>query len=82
MGEWISLNEYSRRYHMHHDQVKRLIANGRIECEITKGGYYKIWDGGKDTVSKADYEEEKRKRIEAETTLELIRNMLMRKEVS
>lgn len=44
--EWISLNEYSRRYCMHHDQVKKLISEGKVDYFITDGGYYKIKVGG------------------------------------
>ncbi len=48
--EWISLNEYSRRYKMHPIQVKKLISEGKVDCFLTKCGYYKIKVGGqKDT---------------------------------
>ena len=50
MEEWISLNEYSRRYRMNHDQVKKLINEGKVDYFLTEGGYYKIKVGGqKDT---------------------------------
>lgn len=44
--EWISLNEYSRRYRMNHEQVKKLIAEGKVDYFMTEGGYYKIKVGG------------------------------------
>ncbi len=46
MEEWISLNEYSRRYKMNHVQVKKLIAEGKVDFFLTEGGYYKIKVGG------------------------------------
>ena len=50
MEEWISLNEYSRRYKMNHVQVKKLISEGKVDFFLTEGGYYKIKVGGqKDT---------------------------------
>lgn len=44
--EWISLNEYSRRYKMHPVQVKKLISEGKLDYFLTEGGYYKIKVGG------------------------------------
>jgi hypothetical protein len=69
--EWISLNEYCRRYKMSNATVKHLIYTGELEAVQTESGYYKIRVGG-DTVSRTDYEREKEKRIQAETKLENI----------
>lgn len=53
-----------------------MINNGEVEYRKTPGGQYKIKVGG-NTVSKELYEEERKKRIEAETTLNLITKMLV-----
>ena len=42
MEEWISLNEYMRRYKTGYEAVKKMIANKEVECRMTPGGYYKI----------------------------------------
>lgn len=76
MDEWISLNEYMRRYKVGHTVIKKMIADKELETRKTPGGQYKIHVGG-NTVSKELYEEEHKKRIEAETTLNLITKMLV-----
>ena len=68
--EWISLNEYSKRYHMHHDQVKKLIAEGKVDYFLTEGGYYKIKVGG--TTDSKREEELLKENAELKAT---IRNM-------
>ena len=76
MGEeWISLTEYMKRYHIGFKEVKRMIDNNEIEYRQTDGGHYKIKING-NMVSKEIYEKEKERRIQAETTLELVKNLL------
>lgn len=74
--EWISLNEYCRRFQMGPDKVKQMITQKEVEFFVTEKGYYKIKVGG-DTVSRAVFEQEKQRRIEAETTLNLLKNILI-----
>lgn len=74
--EWISLNEYMRRNKIGYEVALQMINNGEVECRKTNGGRYKIKVGG-DTVSKEMYEQEKEKRIRAETTLKLLQNILL-----
>ena len=69
--EWISLNEYARRFKMRTETVKQMIHSGELKAVLTDGGHYKIRING-DTVSREDYEREKEKRIQAETKLENI----------
>ena len=76
MEEWISLNEYMRRYRMGYNEVKRLILKNDVEWRQTEGGHYKIKVGG-DTVSREQYEYERERRIQAETTLELLQNLIL-----
>lgn len=75
MEEWISLNEYCKRYKMGYATVINMINNNEVEFKKTPNGYYKIKVGG-NMVSRELFEEEHRKRIEAEKTIELIKKML------
>ncbi len=76
MGEeWISLTKYMERYHTGFKEVKRMIDNNEIEYRQTDGGHYKIKIGG-DSVSRQLYEQEREKRIQAETKLILLKNIL------
>lgn len=76
MEQWISLNQFMKQYNVGHDVALQMIHNGEIECKKTDGGRYKIKIGG-NTVSRELYEKEKQKRIEAETTLSLLRQVLV-----
>ena len=73
--EWISLQEFMRRKKIGKDVAFQLLASGKYEYEKTEGGRYKIKIGG-DTINKELYEKEKERRIQAETTLELVKNLL------
>ena len=77
MEEWISLNEYCSRYKMAPEQAKKMISEKQIDYFKTDKGYYKIKVGG-DTVSKTIYEEEKKRRIEAENTIDLLKRILIK----
>ena len=76
MEEFISLNEYMKRYHVGHKEVTRMIENNELEYRLTDGGHYKIKVGG-NTVSREVYEAEKEKRIQAETKLNLLTKILV-----
>ena len=76
MEEWISLRQYMKRFKLGYEVVLQMINNREVEYRKTPGGQYKIKVGG-NTVSKELYEEERKKRIEAETTLNLITKMLV-----
>ena len=73
--KWISLNEFMRKKNIGYDVALQMIHNGDIEGK-KYGSRWKIKIGG-DTVSRQLYEEEHRKRIEAETTLKLLQNILL-----
>lgn len=73
--EWISLNEFKRRNNVGYETVLKMMHEGQIEGKKI-GGRYKIRVGG-DTVPRELYEEEHNKRIEAETTLKLLQNILL-----
>ena len=74
MEEWISLNEYTRRYKVSSETAKKLIADGNIECRKTKGGYYKIKVGGK--IESKEYEEIKKENERLRATLNNINSIL------
>lgn len=72
--EWISLNEYSRRYRMHHDQVKKLINEGKVDYFLTEGGYYKIKVGG--TTDSKREEELLKENAELKATIRNLQSIL------
>ena len=74
MEEWISLNEFTRRYKVGTDVAKKLIAEGKIECIKTEGGYYKIKVGGK--LESKEYEEMKKENERLRATLNNISSIL------
>lgn len=73
--EWISLHEFMKRRKIGYDVALQMIEDKEVECKKTAGGRYKIKVGG-DTVSRDLYEKEKEKRIQAETKLKLLKNIL------
>ena len=75
--EWISLNEYCKRYKVGPEQAKKLIEESGIEVRKTKGGYYKIRVADKNLVTRAEYEKVLERAIRAETILENIRATLV-----
>ncbi len=75
MNEWISLNEFMRREGVGYNTALKMMHEGQIEGKKI-GGRYKIRVNG-DTVSRDLYEEEHKKRIEAETKIKLLQNILI-----
>ena len=55
MEEWISLNEFMKRYRVGYDVALQMIHDGKVDYQKTEGGRYKIKVGG-DTVSRELYE--------------------------
>ena len=76
LEEWISLNEYMKRYKVGYEVALQMIHNKEVECQKKPGGRYKIKIGG-DKVSKELYETERERRIKAETTLSLLQSILI-----
>lgn len=76
MTQWISQKAYMEKYHIGFNEMKHLINSKQVECRKTEGGQIRIKDGG-ESVSREMYEFEKTKRIEAETTLDNLKNMLV-----
>lgn len=74
--EYVSAMEYSRRTGMGVETVKDLCRKGRLQHEMTKGGYYKILVGNEDTVPRPLYEEMTQRAVRAETKLESIKAVL------
>lgn len=75
MEEWISLNEFMRRYKMGYEAVLKLIHEGKIDAQKV-GSRYKIRVGG-DTVSRELYERTLERAIKAETILDNIKAVLV-----
>lgn len=76
MEEWISLNEFMKRRKIGYGVALKMLESNEVEFKKTPRGRYKIKVGG-DTVSKELYEREMQRRIEAETKLNLLRNILV-----
>ena len=74
--KYVSAEEYSRQSGIGVEEVKRLCRTNQLKHFMTEGGYYKIATDS-DSVPKALFEEEKKKRIEAETTLQLLQKILI-----
>ena len=75
MEEWISLNEFMRRYKMGYEAVLKLIQEGKVDAQKV-GSRYKIRVGG-DTVSRELYEKTLERAIKAETMLANIKAVLV-----
>ena len=78
MEEWISLNEFMRRYKMGYEAVLKLIHKGKIDAQRV-GSRYKIRVGG-DTVSRDQYEKVLERANKAEAIVDALRAVLDRKE--
>lgn len=76
--KYVSAEEYSRQSGIGVEEVKRLCRTNQLKHFMTEGGYYKIAVDD-DSVPIEQFEEEKRKRIEAETTLQLLEKILLEK---
>ena len=76
--KYVSAEKYSRQSGIGVEEVKRLCRTNQLKHFMTEGGYYKIAVDD-DSVPIEQFEEEKRKRIEAETTLQLLEKILLEK---
>lgn len=74
--EYISLNEFMRRKKIGYETAMEMIENNEVEYRKSAGGRYKIKVGG-NSVSRELYEQEKEKRIQAETKLNLLKQILV-----
>ncbi len=73
--QYVSAEQYSKQSGIGVEEVKRLCRTNQLKHFMTEGGYYKIAVND-DSVPIEQFEEEKRKRIQAETKLELLKNIL------
>lgn len=74
--KYVSAEEYSRQSGIGVEEVKRLCKTNQLKHFMTERGYYKIATDN-DSIPKELFEEEKRRRIEAETTLQLLQKILL-----
>ena len=74
---WMSATEYARQTGLGVEKVKQFIRDGKLEGEQTEEGYWKVKVYNDECVSKEVFEEEHKKRLEAEITLKNIKNILM-----
>lgn len=74
--KWVSATKYAQQTGLGVEKVKQFIRDKKIEGEQTEDGYWKVKVYNDDCVSKEVFEEEHQKRLEAETTLKNIQNMI------
>lgn len=74
---WVSASEYAKQTGLGVEKVKQFIRTGKIEGERTDDGYWKVKVYKDDAVAKKVFDEEHNKRIEAETTIKLLQNILL-----
>lgn len=77
---YISAEAYSEQTGLGVEEVKRLCRIGRIPCERTKKGYYKIKLYKNDCVSKEEYNRVIKENNELKQLLKTIRNISNYKE--
>lgn len=53
---WVTPKEYSEQTGMWIEDVKRLCNTGKLECEKSPGGYYRIKVYKDESVSREEYE--------------------------
>ena len=75
MEEYITLNEYMRRFKLGHKNVLNLIATNQVEYQVTQSGRYRIKVGG-NSVSKEMYDKAVERAVKAETKLEILKKIL------
>lgn len=75
--KWVSAKKYAEETGLGAEKVKQFIRAGKLEGEQTEDGYWKVKVYKDDAVSKKVFEEEHNKRIEAETTIKLLQNILL-----
>lgn len=76
ISKYVSAEEYSRQSGIGVEEVKRLCKTNQLKHFMTEGGYYKIATDN-DSIPKELFEEEQRRRIKAETTLQLLQKILL-----
>lgn len=76
MEEYVTVKAYMTRFKIAYKTVMNMINTGQLEYKQTPAGKYRIKIGG-DTVPKNLFDEEHNKRIEAETTIKLLQNILL-----
>lgn len=80
MEEYISINEYMRRFKIGYKNVLNLIETNQIEYQITESGRYRI-KVGSNTVSMEMYQKALERAIKAESKLEILKNILLDAEI-
>lgn len=76
MEEWISLNEFMRRYKFGYDVALQMIHEGKVDYQKTEGGRYKIRVGG-DTVSRELYENAIKENAELKANIRNLKAILL-----
>ena len=75
--KWISAKAYAEATGISPEKAIQMIHNGVLEGTQTDKGYWKIKVYDNDAVSREVYQKEVERRVEAETKLELMKNILI-----
>lgn len=75
--KWVSAKAYAEATGLGVEKVKQFIRTGKLEGLQTEDGYWKIKVYDNDAVSRDVYQKEVERRVEAETKLELMKNILI-----
>lgn len=75
--KWVSAKAYAEATGLGVEKVKQFIRAGKIEGEQTEDGYWKVKVYDNDAVSREVYQKEVERRVEAETKLELMKDILI-----
>lgn len=74
--KWISAREYAKQTGLGPEIIKQFIRAGTIEGEQTADGHWKVKVYKDDAVSRDAFEKEHQRRIELETTVTTLQNIL------
>ncbi len=80
MEEYITINEYMRRFKIGYKNVLNLIETKQVEYQVTESGRYRIKVGA-NTVSMEMYQKALERAIKAETKLKMLKDILLDAEI-
>lgn len=75
--KWVSARAYAEATGLGTEKVKQFIRSGKLEGEQTEDGYWKVKVYDNDAVSRDVYEKLKERCLKAETTVELMKKLLL-----
>lgn len=74
--KWVSAKAYAEATGLGAEKVKQFIRDGKLEGLQTEDGYYKVKVYNNDAVSQEVHQKVVERMVEAETKLEMMKNIL------